>query len=46
MGNFIDLLIFIGNLYKLAVGIIIAGAVGLAILVVIALLASLADLVF
>ena len=46
MGNFFDLLIFIGNLYKLAVAIVIASAIFIVVVFVFSLLASLVSLVF
>ena len=46
MGDFFDLLVFIGSLYKLAVAIVIASAIFFAVVFVFSMLASLVGLVF
>jgi hypothetical protein len=46
MGNFLDLLVFIGALYKLAVTAIIVTGIGAVIILVLSLLVSLVDWIF
>jgi hypothetical protein len=46
MGNFLDLLVFIGALYKLAVTAVIVTAIGFVIIFVFSLLISLFEWIF
>jgi hypothetical protein len=46
MGNFLDLLVFIGALYKLAVTAVIVTAIGAVIIFIFSLLLSLVEWIF
>jgi hypothetical protein len=46
MGNFLDLLMFIGALYKLAVTAVIVTAIGAVIIFIFSLLVSLIEWIF
>ena len=46
MGNFLDLLVFIGNLYKMAVTAVIIIGIGYVLVAVFMIMASVVDWIF